>query len=63
MFDEEGLADVREIQVVVEGGGGPDLPGLDTPVFEEWTEHAVRFLSLLEIQSDVLQETGLVAFS
>jgi hypothetical protein len=28
-FDEVGLADMREIQIVVELRGGPDLPGLD----------------------------------
>ena len=51
-----------EIQVVVEGTGGPDLPGLDTPVFEGWAENEVGFLALLEIQGEVLEEVGLVAF-
>ena len=33
-LDEEGLADVREGQVAVEAGGGPDGAAFEAPVFE-----------------------------
>lgn len=51
-----------EVKVVVQCGSGPDLPGLDTPVIEGWPRKEVRFLSILEMDSNVLEKVGLVAF-
>ena len=61
-FNHKGLSNVWKVKIVVQCAGGPNFPGLDTPVLERGAHHEVRFLSMLEIESHVLQEVGLVAF-
>ena len=47
-FDDEGLSDVREVEVVVECGGGPDLSGFDPPMLGRGVLDELRFVSVLE---------------
>ncbi|MGH8470238.1 MAG: hypothetical protein ACREX3_17600 [Gammaproteobacteria bacterium] len=54
-IDGEGLPEVRQVEVAVERGGGPDLPDLDSPCSKTW------FLRILEMDDDLLEEVGLVA--
>lgn len=61
-FDHEGLSDVREVEVVVECGGGPDLSGLDPPMLGRGVLDEVRFVSILEEAGDILEQGWLVAF-
>ena len=48
-FDEEGLSNVGKVKVVVEFGGGPDLPGLDSAVVRGRMFNEIRFLPVLEV--------------
>lgn len=61
-FDHEGLSDVREVEVVVEYGGGPDLSGFDPPMLGRGVLDEVRFVSILEEAGDILEQCWLVAF-
>ena len=60
-LDEEGLADVREGQVAVEAGGGPDGAAFDAPVFEGGGLAEVGLAAVLEEHPEVVEEGGLVA--
>lgn len=59
-IDGEGLPGVRKVEVAVERGGGPDLSDLDTPVFEGGIINESRFLRILEMDYDLLEEVGLI---
>lgn len=64
-LDDEGLADVRKVEVVVQFGGGPDLPGFDSSMIGLGRfQHVVRLvrISILEEQLDIFEESRLVAF-
>jgi len=57
-LDEKDLADMGEVQVVVEGGTGPDVARLNAPVFQRRTFHEVRLLSPREMEGDILEQSG-----
>ncbi len=61
-FDDEGLSDVREVEVGVEFGGCPDAPGFDAAVIRRGDLNKVGLLAILEVQGDVSFEGGLVGF-
>ncbi len=60
-FNDEGLSDVREVEVGVEFGGGPDLAGFDAAVVGWSVLDEVRLLAILEEQGDVFFEGRLVS--
>ena len=59
-FDEEGLADVGEVQVAVESGGGPHGAALDAAVGEAGLLAEGGFAAVAEEELDVAEEGGLV---
>jgi hypothetical protein len=59
-FDDEGLADVWEVEVGVEFGCGPDLTDLDATVIRRGTVGEIGFFAVLEVQLDVLKDSALV---
>ena len=61
-LNDKGLLHVREIQVGVEVGGGPDFSSFDAAMIWRVIGDEIGFFSILEIQLDILQECGLVAF-
>lgn len=61
-FDDESLADVREIEVGVELGGGPDFSCVDSAMLEWSVVDMVGFLAILEEELEIFEEGGLVAF-
>jgi hypothetical protein len=61
-FDDEGLSDVREVEVGVEFGGCPDAPCFDAAVVWRGELNEVGLLAILEVQRDVLFEGWLVGF-
>ena len=61
-LNQEGLLHVGEVEVGVELGGGPDFPGFDAAMIWRITSNEIRFLSILEIQLDIFEQCGLVAF-
>ena len=64
-LDEESLADVRKVEVVIQFGGGPDLPGFDSSMLGLGRlQHVVRLvrISILEEQLDIVEKLRLVAF-
>jgi len=48
-FDDEGLAYVGKVKIVVQGGGGSDPPRFDPPMFEGGAHDKVWFLAIPEI--------------
>ena len=50
------MADVREVEIVVQGTGHPNRRRLDTPVVEDGSINEVRVLSFLEREDDVLEQ-------
>ncbi len=52
---------MREVEVVVERGGGPDLSNLDAPM-RAIDSDPLGFLALLEIEGEVFEQPALVAF-
>jgi len=61
-FDEKRLPDVGEVEVGVEFGGGPDFTGFDPAMIRGIISNKIRFLAILEIQLEILQQCGLIAF-
>jgi len=61
-FDDESLADVWEIEVGVEFGGGPDFSSVDSAMLEWIVVDTVGFLAILEKEFEVFEEGLLVAF-
>jgi hypothetical protein len=61
-LDHEGLAHVRKVEIAVKFRGCPDLSGFDASVIGRRFFHKVRLPSIFEVQLQVLQKSGLVAF-
>ena len=61
-MDQKGLPDVREIEVVVECGCGPDRSGFDAAMVRGRNVNKVGLLAALEKEFDVLEKCGLVSF-
>lgn len=61
-LDDEGLADTREIQVVVEFRRGPDGPALQATMDEGVLLSEVGFTSLGECHLDIGPQGGLIVF-
>jgi hypothetical protein len=61
-FDGKNLADMREVKIVVELGGGPDFSGLDAPVVGRVVDRAVGLFSVLKHQRHILKQRGLIGF-
>jgi len=53
---------MREVEVAVELCGRPDFAGFNAAVIRRCIINEVRFLSVPEVEIDVFQERGLVAF-
>ena len=61
-FYYESLPNVGEVEIVVELGCGPDFTGFDPPMFRGGSINEFRFFSVLEVERNVFEETGLVSF-
>src|SRR5690606_24787079 len=61
-FDEKDLAEEREIEVVIEGGGGPDRAALKAPMSEGRRFTEVGLSTLCEGELEVGQQRGLIGF-
>lgn len=55
-LDDESLSDVREVEVVVEFGGGPDLSGFDASVIRGRMLNEMRFPPIPEVLTPDLGE-------
>ena len=51
-----------KVEVAIQFAGSPYLAGLTTTVFKASMLDEVRFLAVLEIESDIIMESGLVPF-
>lgn len=61
-FDHEDLSHVGEVEIVVELGGGPDFTSFDPAMIRGIIRDEIRFLAVVEIELDILQESRLIAF-
>jgi len=61
-FDDEGLADMWEVQIGVQFGCDPNFAGVDATVVAGRRFDEIRFSAILEEQLDSYKESGLVAF-
>ena len=61
-FDDKGLADVGEVEVGIEFGGGPDFTGFDPSVIWGRRLDKIRSLSILKEAIDILEQGELVFF-
>ena len=61
-FDHEGLSHMGEVEIGIELGGGPDFTGFDPTMIRGIKGDEIRFFAVLEIELDILQESGLIAF-
>ena len=52
-LDEESLADVGKVEVVVEVGGGPDLASFDASMIRRIDLNEVGLLPILEVESKI----------
>jgi hypothetical protein len=59
-FDHEGLSHVGKVEIPVQCGCRPDLPGLDPPVIRGIVQDKVRLSSVLEEEPDILVERSLI---
>lgn len=60
-FDHEGLADVGEVEIGIELASDPDLACLD-PAMVVINSESLRLLTVLKIQAEIFEESGLIAF-
>ena len=60
-FEEEGLSDMGEVEVVVECRGGPYAPALEASVAELDVFAEVGVAAVLEVQLDVGEQIGPIA--
>lgn len=60
-FNDKSLSNVGKVEVAVEFVCGPDLADFDPPVIRGCAIDVIGFLTVLEVQLDVLKERGLVA--
>ena len=51
-----------EVELGVEFCGGPDFPGFDPAMIRRVIGDEIGFLSILEIELDILKKCGLIAF-
>ncbi len=61
-LDEKGLADVREVEIVVQLGRGPDLSGFQASVIGSRRLDEIRLAPMLEVEFQVFQKCRLVPF-
>src|ERR1700674_422253 len=61
-FDEVGLRDVGEIEIVVEGSGSPDLTRLDESMIGWVNGEGVGGLPILEVAYEILMQRWLISF-
>ena len=61
-FDDKGLADMREVQIVVQFGCDPDFATIDTTVIAGGRLDKIRFPAILKEKLNGFKESGLVAF-
>lgn len=61
-FDDECLSNMREVEVVIEFRGCPDLSGFDSSVIRGRILNEVRLLPIPEVQLKILQNSALVSF-
>ena len=61
-FDGKSLADIGEVEIIVEGGGGPDISSFDASVVGRVVHHEVGLFSVLKHQSQILKQRGLIGF-
>ena len=61
-LNQEGLLDVGKVEIEVECGGGPNFSSFDPTMIWGIIGNEIGFLSILEIQLDIFEEAGLVAF-
>jgi len=61
-LNQEGLLDVGKVEIEVECGGGPNFSSFDLAMIRGIIGNEIGFLSILEIQLDIFEESGLVAF-
>ena len=59
-FDHEGLPHVGKVEIPVQCGRCPDLPGLDAPVIRRIVQDEVRLSSVPEEELDILVERSLI---
>ena len=59
-MDEESLSHVREVEIVIEFGCGPDFADFDPAVIRGIAVEKIRFLSIFKIKGDVFEKTGLI---
>ena len=58
----EDLSSMGKIEIGVEFGGGPNFAGFDPAMVRGITSNEIRFVSFLEIELEILQESGLICF-
>jgi len=61
-FDGEGLADIGEVKIVVEFGGGPDFTAFDAAVVGRVVHDKVGLFSILKHQRHIVKQGGLIGF-
>ena len=61
-FYDKSLSDMGEVEVVIEFGCSPDFSGFDSSMVRGRIVNEIRLLPILEVQFDVLKESGLVVF-
>ena len=61
-LDNKGLTEVREVQVAIECGGGPDFANFDSAVIRRVGHDKIRERAVVKKERDVFKETGLVVF-
>jgi hypothetical protein len=61
-FDDKRLPDVGEVEVGVEFGRGPDFSGFNPAVIRGIIGNEIRLLTILKIEFDIVEESGLIAF-
>jgi hypothetical protein len=61
-FDGKGLADMREVEIVVEFGGGPDLTSFDAAVIGRVVFDEQRLFAIVKEQDQIIEERGLIGF-
>jgi hypothetical protein len=60
-FDDEGLPDVRKVEVVFELCGRPDFAGFNAAMIRRGVINEIRFLPVPEGELEVCKERGLVS--
>src|SRR2546429_9953570 len=61
-LDDEGLAHVRKVEVIVQFRGGPDFSGFYSSVIGGRMLHEMRFPAILEVEFQFFQNSRLIAF-